>query len=197
MMSEANAFAELVRRLRAGDSQAASELVRQYEPAIRLEVRCRLTDRRLRRVFDSMDVCQAVLGSFFVRAAAGEYDLDRPEQLLGLLKEMARRKLAHEARQQRAQRRDVRRAEGLDGEGRQAAALDPTPSRVVAGQDLLDEVRRRLSPEERRLAELRGQGRQWADIATELGGTAQARRKQLARALDRIAEELGLDVVEA
>src|SRR5262249_39656251 len=144
MMSEANAFAELVRRLRTGDSRAAEELVRRDEPAIPLGGQCGLTDRRLRRVFDSMDVCQAVLGSFFVRAAAGAYDLKRPEQLMGLLKEMARRKLAYEARQQRAQRRDVRRAERLDAEGWHAAAGDPSPSRVVADQDLLAEVRRRL-----------------------------------------------------
>jgi RNA polymerase sigma-70 factor (ECF subfamily) len=193
-MSESDGFADLVRRLRAGDSSAAAELVRRYEPALRLEVRCRLTDRRLRRAFDSMDICQAVLMSFFPRAALGQFDLERPEQLLGLLKEMARRKLSHEIRQQRAQKRDVRRVEGLEGDGQHAAAVDPTPSRVVAGQDLLDEVRRRLSPEERRLAELRAAGREWAEVAAEMGGTAQARRKQLDRALDRVALELGLDV---
>src|SRR5262247_599815 len=93
-------FAEFVRRIRAGDGQAAAEMVRRYEPLIRREVRLRTEDRRLARVFDSMDVCQSVLASFFVRTAAGQYDLDRPEQLLQLLVTMARNKLVSAARRQ-------------------------------------------------------------------------------------------------
>ena len=78
-MSESPSFAEFMERVRAGDQQAAAELVRQYESLIRREVRLHLEDRRLCRVFDSMDVCQSVLGSFFLRVAAGQYDLERPE----------------------------------------------------------------------------------------------------------------------
>ncbi len=33
----------------------------------------------------------------------------------------------------------------------------------------------------------------WADIAAELGGTAQARRMQWTRAIERVARELGLE----
>jgi RNA polymerase sigma-70 factor (ECF subfamily) len=191
-MPTPEAFSELIRRLRAGDGAAAEELVRHYEPVVRLEVRCRLSDPRLRRVLDTMDISQAVMGSFFVRAAAGQYDIERPEQLVHLLKEMARRKLAFQARHNRAGCRDVRRVEG-GGEDWDPAGADPTPSRVLAGRELLEEVRRRLSPEERQLAERRALGQEWQAIATELGGTPGGRRKQLARALDRVAEELGLD----
>ncbi len=81
-MSDDSSFQDLIRRVRSGDDDAAAELVRRYEPAIRRVVRLRLTDARLRRVFDSMDVCQSVLGSFFVRAAMGQYDLDNSDQLL-------------------------------------------------------------------------------------------------------------------
>jgi RNA polymerase sigma-70 factor (ECF subfamily) len=195
-MSDHETFSDLIRRLRAGDAGAAEQLVRQYEAVIRLEVRCRLHDRRLRRVFDSMDVCQAVLGSFFVRAAAGQFDLERPEQLLHLLKGMARNKLAHQARQERAARRDVRRLEPVERAGWDGAGAEPTPSRVLAGRDLLEEVRARLSPEERQLADRRGQGQEWAAVAAELGGTPSGRRKQLARAIDRVARELGLDEID-
>src|SRR5689334_8009854 len=68
-------FRKLIRRVRAGDQDAATELVRQYEPAIRRVVRVRLTDTRLRAALDSMDVCQSVLATFFVRAALGQYEL--------------------------------------------------------------------------------------------------------------------------
>jgi RNA polymerase sigma-70 factor (ECF subfamily) len=73
------------------------------------------------------------------------------------------------------------------------AGADPTPSIQVAGKELLEQVRQRLSEDERRLVELRGQGLSWEEIAAAAGGTAGARRNQLARALDRVAQELRLD----
>jgi RNA polymerase sigma-70 factor (ECF subfamily) len=63
----------------------------------------------------------------------------------------------------------------------------------VATRELLDEIARRLAPAERQLADRRRRGRDWASIAAELGGTPQALRKKLARALTRIGQELGLD----
>src|SRR4051794_2951522 len=85
--SEEEEYLRFIRRVRDGDGRAAEELVRRYEPEIRLEVRTwlRLRDPRLRRVFDSMDICQSVMASFFVRAAIGEYELDEPRQLIRLL----------------------------------------------------------------------------------------------------------------
>src|SRR5207248_965931 len=127
-----------------------AELVRRYEPEIRRAIRVKLTDPRLRGVLDSVDVCQSVLGNFFVRAAAGQFELDNPRQLLGLLVTMARNKVLDHARRQQADRRDQRRvdaggADGLD----QVADGGPGPSTIVAGRELLAEVRRRLSDEER------------------------------------------------
>src|SRR5207245_7587588 len=82
---EASPFRDLIRRVRAGEEQAAVELLRRYEPAIRRTVRARLRHSQLRRLLDSMDLSQAVLGSFFVYVALGRYDLERPEDLLQLL----------------------------------------------------------------------------------------------------------------
>jgi RNA polymerase sigma-70 factor (ECF subfamily) len=65
-MSPPASFDDFMRRVRSGDEQAAAELVRQFEPLIRREVRYQLRDRRLYRLFDSMDICQSVLASFFV-----------------------------------------------------------------------------------------------------------------------------------
>jgi RNA polymerase sigma-70 factor (ECF subfamily) len=191
-MSAPQDFPQLMARVRAGDEAAAADLVRRYEPMIRREVRLRLEDRRLARVFDSMDVCQSVLGSFFVRAAAGQYDLDEPGQLVRLLVTMARNKLASAARGQRRQRRDQRRVAG-EAALAQVAEGAPAPSRVAVGKELLAQALGRLSEEERRIAELRGQGLAWDEVARQLGGTAQARRMQLARATERVVRELGLD----
>jgi RNA polymerase sigma factor (sigma-70 family) len=192
-MSPEPPFSDFIRRIRAGDARAAAELVKQYEPAIRLEARMRLSDPRLRRTFDSMDICQSVLASFFVRAAAGQYDLDEPKQLIRLLVVMTRNKLAFQVRKQRALRRDNRRNEDIDREGFDQAGRDSTPSQIVAGEEMLREFRRRLSDEEGRLAGLRAAGQPWEQIAAEVGGTPQGLRKQLARAIDRVSRELGID----
>jgi RNA polymerase sigma factor (sigma-70 family) len=192
-MGESDAFRTLIARVRTGDARAAEELVARYEPTIRRVARVRLVDPRLRRQLDTMDICQSVLGSFFVRAALGQYDLDEPDQLLRLLATMTRNKLAAQAQKQRAARRDHRRIEagGLDAD--EIAGREGSPSRHVAARELLDEAHRRLAPDERQLLDLREQGREWADIADELRATPEALRKKLSRAIDRVAGELGLD----
>jgi RNA polymerase sigma-70 factor (ECF subfamily) len=195
-MSDEEAFRQLIQRVRAGDQDAATELVRQYEPEIRRAVRLRLTDPRLNRVFDSMDICQSVLANFFVRVQAGQFDLNRPDQLLRLLTTMARNRLFDQARRQHADRRDSRRVEG-DAEERLANIADSgvgTPSSQVAAKELVQAVRGQLSDEERRLVEQRAQGKDWAEIAQAMGSTPEALRKKLARAMDRVTRRLGLDI---
>jgi RNA polymerase sigma-70 factor (ECF subfamily) len=193
-MTPDDSFAAFLGRVRAGDEEAARELVRRYEAAIRLEVRVRLRQRQLRRYFDSLDICQSVLGSFFVRAALGQFDLDRPEELFKLLVAMTRNKLAYQVRKQRAKSRDCRRLADVPVQEVEAEAEAPGPGEVAAGREALEQFRARLSAEERQLADLRAEGRAWAEIAQRMGGTPQARRMQLARAADRVARELGLEV---
>jgi RNA polymerase sigma factor (sigma-70 family) len=190
-MSESASFPDFIRRLRAGDEQAAIDLVQRYERVIRCEARLRLTDPKLGRLLDSVDICQSVLASFFVRAAAGQYDLEQPKDLQRLLVRMAYNKVASQARRQSARPADQGRVEtsNLDVLG----TVGTDPSRQIASRELLAEVRRRLNDEERQLADLRGQGRSWAEVAAELGGMPEARRKQLTRALDRVSQELGLE----
>jgi RNA polymerase sigma-70 factor (ECF subfamily) len=185
-MTENATFASFIRRIRAGDAQAAGELVEQYESVIRKEVRRRLRDSRLRRRFDSLDVCQSVLASFFVRAARGEFSVNQPGQLVRLLVGITRNKVAHAARREGAECRDYRRMEALEEKAAEAAAGDPAPSQVAADRDLLQVLRARLSEEERRLVDLRAQGREWSEIAAEVGGRPETLRKQLARALERV-----------
>ena len=192
-MSEDDSFRDLIRGVRAGDAQAAAELVRCYEPAIRLAVHVRLTDPGLRRLLDSLDICQSVLGSFFARAALGQFELDRPEQLLKLLTAMARNKLTSQARKQHASRRDNRRVSAIGDEGSRLVSSSDSPSAAIVVRDLQQEIRRRPAPDEWRLLELRNQGHDWAEIAAEVGGAAESLRKKLARAIDRVVDELGLD----
>jgi RNA polymerase sigma-70 factor (ECF subfamily) len=181
-------FRDLIRRIRSGDQQAAAELVRQFEPEIRRTVRMRLNNPKLGRVLDSMDVCQSVMGRFFVGAAAGQFDLDHPGQLLRLLVTMAKNRVIDHARKP-ANRPD---SFGADDREYQVPGRGDSPSVAVSHKELLAEMRRRLSDDERRISELRAAGHDWADIASQLGGTPDALRKKLERAMDRISNELGI-----
>ncbi len=194
-MTAEPSFPALLQRVRAGDAEAAAALVHAYEPEIRRAIRVRLTDPRLRRTLDSMDVCQSVLANFFVRAAAGQFDLREPKDLLKLLVTMARNKILDRTRQERAERRNGRRTQA--GPDTLAAVADDgeTPSQIVSGRELLEAMRARMTPEERDLAEQRVAGREWAQIAAARGGSPEALRKRYERAIDRLTRELGLDEV--
>ncbi|HEV3122363.1 MAG TPA: sigma-70 family RNA polymerase sigma factor [Isosphaeraceae bacterium] len=185
-------FQSLVLRVRAGDEAAAEEIVRRYEPAIRRAVRVRLRDPRLRRLIESVDICQSVFASFFVRTALGQFDLESPEQLLRLLATIARNKLANQANRERAGRRDLRRVEHAAALGNYPAP-GSTPSHHLAARELLSLARGRMSAEERMILDRREQGQGWAEIAAELGGTPDAWRVRLARAGARVTQQLGLE----
>jgi RNA polymerase sigma factor (sigma-70 family) len=189
---ETLAFRELLALVRSGDPEASAELVRQYEPDIRLAIRARLTDPRLRRLLDSMDICQSVLASFFVRVGAGQYELDQPEQLLRLLKTMARNKLFHAADKQRACRRDYRRQD-TDPLPEEIPNSDPRPDEVAAQRELLTRFHDRLSPRDRRIVELRRAGRTWREVAAEVGGKPDGVRMGHARLVDRFIRQMGLE----
>lgn len=187
-------FSQLIARVSQGDSHAAAELVRRYESTVRVAVRTRLTDPRLRREFDSMDVCQSVLVSFFVRAALGQYELNSPAQLVALLTKMARNKIAMRVRAATRHRRDVARLAPTD----QATQIADTrsdsaePLRRLIGREILDLAHNMMTQEIRQMAELRLQNRSWETIAQVVGGSAEARRKQYHRAVNEIAEYLEL-----
>ena len=192
---DAISFKDLVGRVRSGDEAAATELVRLYEPEIRREVRLRLKGPQLRRLIDSMDICQSVLGNFFVRAALGEFDLEEPRQLVRLLVKMARNRVVDWARRLGAERRGG----GMEwtlyevpGGEQVIPGRDPTPSAQASASDLLDEFRRRLTPEERRIVDRRLAGLTWDELARETGDSAQALRKRWERGRDRVAGELDL-----
>jgi RNA polymerase sigma-70 factor (ECF subfamily) len=191
-MSDANLFTDFIQKIRNGDEEAARDLVLRFENLIRCEVRVRLTHPSLYRIFDSMDICQSVLTSFFVRASLGQYKLDRPEDLVRLLVGMARRKLAFHARRERAQRRDHRRTQGSTST-ETVAAVGDSPIKLIANREILAKFRQRLTEEERLLVDLRAQGHAWDTIAGRCGGTSAGRRMQLTRAIKRVAQQLDLD----
>jgi DNA-directed RNA polymerase specialized sigma24 family protein len=195
-VSDAGSFAQWLQRVQAGDSDAATELVRQVEPRLMELVRTRLARFHLGRVVDPRDICQSVFGAFFSRAATASFTITSAGQLQALLARMARNRVHDEARRQLAGRRDCRRtAVYVPPERLQSIeGAEPTPSKVAAGHELLELIESRFTEDERRLLEERSQGRDWATIASMRGGDPVLLRKKLNRAIQRVLRQLQLDL---
>jgi DNA-directed RNA polymerase specialized sigma24 family protein len=120
--------------------------------------------------------------------------LDHPDDLSRLLVVMAQNKLRDHLRKLHADRRDRRRLESGQGDFLRhvAARQDTNPSKIVARQEILQELYRRLKKDERVLAEQRILGLDWATIAANHGGSPDALRKQLTRAIGRVRRQLGI-----
>jgi RNA polymerase sigma-70 factor (ECF subfamily) len=183
-------FKSVMNRARSGDAEAARSLVELYEPEIRRAARIRLRDSKLRRIVDSIDICQSVFGKFFDKAQSPEgIDLQKPEHLLGLLVTMTKNRVVDEHRRQTAQKRSA-------GEGVVEAISDllvadsPGPRTAMEMSDLMEKVRSRMTEDERAVSDLRSDGLSWDEVASQLGGSPDSHRKRLERAFQRIRSEM-------
>lgn len=185
LMDAERSIADLVAQVRNGDQAAAAALVREYEPYIRRAARNRLRTSQLRRVLDSVDVSQSVLASLFDRTARGQYTLENAEQLERLLVTMVRNKVTD------VWRRYSVRILGMDGVELAAEISPGLPvDEALCQRELVELARSRLSPDDLQLFTARSDGAEWTQLALQYGTSAEALRKRLARALERVAEEL-------
>ena len=191
-MNDRPDFQNMMQRIRSGDAEAAAECVRLYEQEIRRAARVRLSDPRLRRIIDSMDICQSVFGRFFLHAASGSLEMESPEQLLMMLVTMTRNRVADAAREQTSLKRDHNRNVDLGSGILNLPSAKPGPGSQVAAAELLAKVREQMSPEERIISDRRHAGDSWQQLADQLKSTPDALRKQMERAIERIRESLGI-----
>lgn len=177
-----------MQRTRDGDEDAARQIVTLYEPEIRRAARIRLTDPKLRQAIDSIDICQSVFGRFFRSVSDGTYDLNEPRDLLRLLTTMIRNRVIDEHRMQKAARRNKDRQAEIDTA--QLVDRSPGPKTEAQARELLNEVRMRLTEQERLLADRRTAGDSWEEISDALAEPVDRLRKRLERALDRVRNEI-------
>jgi DNA-directed RNA polymerase specialized sigma24 family protein len=184
-------FVELIERARQGDSEAATRLVQEYEPHVRRVLRAKIVKSSLRHRLESLDLCQSVMGEFFVNHAFRQYEIDTPEQLKQVLFTLAKHKLFNQIKYFSAQKRNGLRTQG--GIDELPIASDYTsPSVVVTNQELLQKFQDRFTHSERFIAEQRKANVTWESIAQQLNGDKNALRTKLNRAIARISSELGL-----
>jgi RNA polymerase sigma factor (sigma-70 family) len=189
-MSNDTEFRALIERVRTGDQGAATEFFETYGLPLLTIVRVQMS-QELRGQMESRDVCQIVFQSFFHGVALGKYDFASPKDVIGLLTKVSQHRLIDQARRAKATRRDPGRIDDVDVE--QIHGPTETPSKIVELRELIEIFRAKLSDEERALWEARRAGQSWDEIARGTGRTPDALRRQHDRALDRVADEIGLD----
>jgi DNA-directed RNA polymerase specialized sigma24 family protein len=188
-------FQRLITAIRAGDRLTADELVRKVEPYLRAAIHLRLTDSKLRRSLDSLDICQSVLLALFARGGSAWSGQETEEHIRRKMVKMALNKLITRARRERWNR-------GAIPEGCDILDLAPSPSQIVAELELKTAIWNRLSEAEQWLFDQNQlQGRTWKEIARDTdrlpqslrGGDHDALRMRLRRAILRVRQEFQHD----
>jgi RNA polymerase sigma-70 factor (ECF subfamily) len=181
----------LLARVRLGDEEALTELVRCYEAEVRLTARV-LLGRAMRASLDSVDLVQSVHRTLVEGLRQNKLAFSNPQQLLGLAVTLVRRKIAHHWR--RLQRQHPLDAEALEtGNLDQAVTFptsgEPDPARQAEYNDAVEHLCNKLEDQDRRVVQLRLQGYSTAEVARRLGLDADVLRVRLSRLRRRLREE--------
>ena len=155
----------LLRRLRGGQQDAATQLYYRYAERLRALIRARCSDQLARRL-EPDDVVQSVFRRFFRQVMRGAYDVPPGEELWGLLLVIALNRLRSEEAYHRADKRDVGATttaddldQSADTAGRARGESDAYLDLVV--RDALEQLPEPL----REAVELRLQGYEVREIA--------------------------------
>ncbi|MFO0941311.1 MAG: ECF-type sigma factor [Pirellulales bacterium] len=185
-------FSTLLDRIKAGDPQAVREFVDRYESFLRRTIRYRIDRVGLQAAFDSKDVCQSVLGSFFLRFLAGDFVLESDEAVRNLLVAMTNKKFLMFQRREYADKRDRRRTTSI-GENEPLDNNQIPPNEQLGHVEIIQRFEKSLNDDERRLYQMRQAGMQWEEIGLELNESPATLRQRLSRAARRVALDLGFD----
>ncbi len=189
-MAASEEFTELLKRVRAGDQTAITQLVELYEPEIRIVARARLGNL-LRPYLDSVDLVQSVHRTLLLGLQQEKYDISSPDRLVALASTMVRRKIARQWRRAQRQMR-LEKGEPSRPPSQVLVALtssEADPADRVALEDQVTRLLDELPRVDRRLLELRLEGYTTAEAARELRLDPDVMRVRLSRLRRRLREK--------
>jgi DNA-directed RNA polymerase specialized sigma24 family protein len=170
--------------LQSGDEQAIEALLREVDPFLRKVIRMRLIDGRLRRVLDTTDIFDSLLKDFLSRDTNGQTTGESSAGLRAYLAAAVHHKIQTKARKER-------RHAGSLPDGWEPVDPEATPTSRIEAEDMHEAVRRRLPADAQSLFHLKAQGLSWNEIAGRVGGSADALRMRLTRAVAAALSDLG------
>ncbi|HUY88833.1 MAG TPA: RNA polymerase sigma factor [Pirellulales bacterium] len=157
----------MVKKLSAGDPNAAEAAFRAYEPYLRLVVRRQMTTR-LRSKFDSADVVQSIWADLLPGFRRAEWRFDNAVQLRGFLIKVTRNRLIDRMRKHRTGIEVERPLVDSAQEGFPASTA-PRPSEVTQAKDLWRQMLDACPPEHHELLRLKRLGLPLGEIAERTG----------------------------
>jgi len=176
----------LTERLRAGDDEAAGQLVRRFTARLIALASSRL-DGLLSSKVDPEDLVQSVYKSFLKRLRAGDCQFNTWDELWAYLVLLTVRKCWDRRRYHRAARRDVGRERSLSlADENELAALgamtrDPTPAQAAMLVETIEKLMAGLSQRDREILSLYLQGFTIAEISLRTGRAQRTVRRTIAR----------------
>lgn len=185
----AGGFEELLELARAGDQQAAAQIVTRYGKHVRRAVR-RILPTRLRSLYDSEDFGQAVWKSFFAdREKIARFT--QPAALIAYLAAVARNKVIDESKHRMATKKhDLTRVQHVAWDSSLAPAdrRTPSPSEVAIAEDVLFRLVGGTAGVHRQILQLRLAGRSSQEIAEITGLHERAVRRAIAKLADLVED---------
>jgi len=182
----------LIRRLRDGSEDAATQLYTRYAKRLRALAKTKTSGQLARRV-DAEDIVQSVFRIFFAGAKGGLYDIPDGDDLWKLLLVIALNKIRGASDFHNAAKRDIRATADLE---RLEPTAEPEYEEKFAASFLRLVVRdtlERLPPPERQMLELRMEGYDVVEMSARTGKSKRTVERTLQQARARLKQVLDED----
>jgi RNA polymerase sigma-70 factor (ECF subfamily) len=175
----------LLRRVRAGEQDAATALYLRYADHLRA-LAARQTSSTLAARVDPDDIVQSVFRTFFRRVGTSGYDVPAGDDLWRLFLVIALRKIRNAAAHHTAAKRDVRQTVSVRDASHQVESAGGDGTGLAVLRMVIDETLARLPEGTRRIIELQVEGNEVADIANRVGRS----KRSVERVLQQFRGEL-------
>lgn len=179
----------LVARLRNGDAGAAEELVRTYEPFLRMVIRRQLSASQ-RSKFDSVDIVQSIWMDVLEGFSRPQWQFANQTQLQAFLVKIAKNRLIDRWRQQQGM-------SGLSQILSDDIATNDTPSQEAISSELWTQLLNHCPPHHRPILELKRQGYKIVEIAERIGMHAGSIRRILSDLSKRYTQQSQAEMVSS
>jgi len=182
-----DSFAEIWRRLLAGDDDAATRIFDYLKPRIERRAARLMRLHQIPCFYGGDDTCAWVLGRFLVHVQREQRQYPNVTEVLKYTLAMTRYRVLDLARRRRQERclqakRPTWRITSLD----EVIDTRTNPGEMACRHETVEQVRRHLPAHDWRIVWLRAQGKSWQEIARQVDSTPDAARIQHSRVVARV-----------
>lgn len=180
----------ILRRIRSGESDAATDLYRRYARRIRALARKQIGGKLGTRV-EPDEIVQSVFRTFFRRLTEGHYHVPAGEEIWGLFLVLALNKVRAAARFHHRDRRDIDKTQHLSDEAAEFPDRSDEDAEVL--RQVVNELLASLPEAHRTVVSLRIDGYTVAEISQTTGLSKRTAERVLQRFRKRLAVEIEWD----